>query len=80
MRMLEIFLGYFLQQCKLGIERVSGGAKPDAVADAKYMRVHRDGRDATGAVKPDIRGFTPDTRQGLQRVAVLRNLAAIYIQ
>ena len=50
--------------------------EPSAVADAEDVRVDRERLLPEGAVEHDVGGLAPDAGQPLQRVAVLRHLAA----
>ncbi len=53
------------------------GAEAGAVGDAEDMRVDGDGWLAEGSVQHDIGGLAPDAGQRLQRLAIMRHLAAM---
>ncbi len=59
---------------------ILAGGKVGAVAHAKDVSVHGNGWPAKGGIQHHVSGFTPDARQGLQRGAVFRHLAAVQLQ
>ena len=67
-RFLQLFLGLF------HILRVG---KPDAVAHAKHMRVHRDRGDAKGVASDHVCGLFAHARQGLEGFDARGHFAAI---
>ena len=69
-RFLELFLNR---------QRCFSGCQSSSIADAKYMRVDGDGRLGEGHVQDDIRGLAPYTGQRLQRIAVARYFAVVFL-
>jgi hypothetical protein len=65
-----------LSSFQLDRERRLARREAGAVADAEDMGVDREGFRAEGGVHHDIGGLAADAGQGVQHVAVLRNLAA----
>src|SRR5271166_6745389 len=63
----------------LDFARSLAGSDPEAVGDAKDVRVDRYRRFAEGGVEHDVGALAADARQGLQRLAVARDLAAMFL-
>ena len=77
MSMEPILLRHHFQQFHLDFDGRFAGRQPGAIADAKDMRVDGDGRFAEGNIEHDVRGLAAHSRQSFQRLAVMRNHAAM---
>ena len=69
--------GILRHQPVFDFARVFPGRQTGAVADPENMRVDRHGGLAKRHIQNHIGGFAPHTRQGLQRRARMRHLAAM---
>src|ERR1044072_814259 len=77
MRMELVCVRHNLFEVQLALERRQSRRHGGAVADAKDVRVDRDGLLAERDVEHDVRGLAPDAGQRLERLAAARNLSAM---
>ena len=78
MSMKPVALRHYLHQFNLDLERRLADGKAGAIADAENVGIDGDGRFAESDVKHHIGGLAADTRQGFERIAVVRNLTAVF--
>ena len=71
------FSGTTSSNLHFDIERRLAGREPGAVADAENVRIDRDGRLAESDIEHDVRGLAADAGQRFQRLAIVRDLAAM---
>ncbi len=64
-------------QRQLDFERIFARRQARAIADAKQMRIDRNGRLAERDIQNNIRGLAPDAGQRLKFLARARHLAAM---
>src|SRR5580700_10241269 len=73
-----VALRHDFQQLHFDVERGLADRQPGAIANAEDVGVDGDGRLAEGDVEHDVGGLAADARQGFQRLAVVRNFAAVF--
>ncbi len=76
-RVLAVFLWSAAQQFLLHLERRFTRCQSRAVADAKNMRIHGDGRLTKCSVQYHVGGFAADTGQRLQILSVVGHLTTV---
>ena len=75
----QVFLRHDLHQLHLDVERRLADRQAGAVADAEDVGIDRDGRLAEGDVEHDVGGLAADAGQRFQRLAIVRDLAAVLV-
>src|SRR5579862_6076020 len=80
MRVEPEFLRRELHKLALDGFGVLADGKPRAVRDAKDMRVDGDRRLAERDVHHDVRGLAAYARKLLERLAIARHLAAVFVE
>ena len=77
MRVQLVMRRRLLLEFLLHRERRFTGGQPCAIADAKDMRIDRNGRFTKCNIEDDVRGLAAHARQLLKRLSIPRHFAAV---